>query len=86
MFGFIGWLFNAFFYLSPLFVLPMALSISFYLMLRISFAYVMFHLIVLGLKKLVPTLFVNLVSASFRFDSMVSVRVANRLAREFSRT
>lgn len=61
--GIVGLAFNGLFYLMPLVALPLALGFSFYLMVRMSLAFILFHLTVVGLKKLVPTLFINLVPA-----------------------
>jgi hypothetical protein len=62
--GLVGWAFNAAFYLSPLGLLPLSLGYSYYLLLRASMSYVLFHVLVVGLKKFVPTLFLNLVRLS----------------------
>lgn len=70
--GLIGWAFNAFFYLSPLGLLPLSLGYSYYLLLRSSMGYVLFHLTVIGLKKFVPTLFLNLVRRRSPIDAFIS--------------
>lgn len=59
--GLIGWAFNGLFFLAPLVALPLALGFSFYLMIRLSLAFVLFHLVTIAMKKFVPTLFTNLV-------------------------
>jgi hypothetical protein len=71
--GLIGWAFNALFYLSPLGLLPLSLGYSYYLLLRSSLGYVLFHLTVIGLKKFVPTLFLNLRFVAYLMQSVILV-------------
>lgn len=76
--------------LCPLVVLPFALSVSYYLALRLSVVFCAYHLLVAVLKLLVPALFAHLVPISpanltlSRFFTWHSTRLLSNLQHALS--